>query len=379
MKDRSSITLRQRTLPSGRTTLYLDIICNGRRKVESLKLFLIPETSRADKQKNKETLKLAEAIRAKRVVEVQNKEFGFKSDYAEDTNFYDYYVAITEKRLGTESRGNWGNWRSCLKHMEKYDPNLKKRTFADITQDWVQGFRDYLEKEACAWGCDYRERIKDHPLSKNSKLSYFNKLRACLNQATEERIIERNPIHGVETFKEAEGTRMYLTIEEVKTLAQTECEYPNIKRAFLFSCLTGLRRSDVLRLKWGDIHKQDGYTRIIFTQKKTGGLEYLDISAQASELLGERGKPNENVFTDIHSPSCTNETIKRWVLRAGINKEITFHCARHTFAVMMLDLGTDIYTVSKLLGHRELSTTQRYAKVLDKNKQKAVSKIPDIF
>lgn len=379
MKDRSSITLRQRTLPSGRTTLYLDIICNGQRKVESLKLFLIPETSRADKQKNKETLKLAEAIRAKRVVEVQNKEFGFKSDYAEETNFYDYYVAITEKRLGSDSRGNWGNWRSCLKHLEKYDPNLKKRTFADIDQEWVQGFRDYLDKEACAWSCDYRQRIKDHPLSKNSKLSYFNKLRACMNQAVEERIIRKNPALGVERFKEEEGTRMYLTIDEVKTLAQTECEYPNIKRAFLFSCLTGLRRSDVLRLTWGDIHKQDDYTRIIFTQKKTGGLEYLDISAQAAELLGERGKPNENVFTDIHSPSCTNEAIKRWVLRAGIQKEITFHCARHTFAVMMLDLGTDIYTVSKLLGHRELSTTQRYAKVLDKNKQAAVSKIPDLF
>lgn len=375
MKDRSSITLRQRTLPSGRTTLYLDIICNGRRKVESLKLFLIPETSRADKQKNKETLKLAEAIRAKRVVEVQNKEFGFKSDFAEDTNFYDYYVAITEKRLGTESRGNWGNWRSCLKHMEKYDPNIKKRTFADITQDWVQGFRDYLEKEACAWGCDYRERIKDHPLSKNSKLSYFNKLRACLNQAMEERIIQTNPIVGVERFKEAEGTRMYLTIEEVKTLAQTECEYPNIKRAFLFSCLTGLRRSDVLRLKWGDIHKQDGYTRIIFTQKKTGGLEYLDISAQASELLGERGKPNENVFTDIHSPSCTNEAIKRWVLRAGINKEITFHGFRHSYAVIQISLGTDIYTVSKMLTHKSVSTTQIYADLVNIKKRETANKI----
>lgn len=66
-------------------------------------------------------------------------------------------------------------------------------------------------------------------------------------------------------------------------------------------------------------------------------------------------------------------------MRAGIHKDITFHCGRHTFAVMMLDLGTDIYTVSKLLGHRELSTTQIYAKVLDKNKQAAVAKIPDIF
>ncbi|WP_289075731.1 site-specific integrase [uncultured Bacteroides sp.] len=377
MKDRTSITLRQRELPSGNTTLYLDIVCNGRRKTESLKLFLVPENTRSDKQKNKETMKLAEAILAKRIVEVQNKEFGFKQDYAEDTNFYDYYVAITEKRLGTESRGNWGNWRSCLKHMEKYDPKIKTRTFTDITPKWIQGFKDYLEKDAYAWGCDYRERIKDHPLSRNSKLSYFNKLKACINQALEERIISFNPLLGIEGFKAQEGTRMYLTIDEVRTLAQTECEYPNIKRAFLFSCLTGLRRSDVIRLTWSDIQKQGEYTRIIFKQKKTGGQEYLDISPQAAELLGTRGKPNEQVFTDIHSPSCTNEAIKRWVLRAGINKEITFHCARHTFAVMMLDLGTDIYTVSKLLGHRELSTTQIYAKVLDKNKQAAVSLIPD--
>lgn len=379
MKDRSSVTLRQRTLPSGRTTLYLDIICRGKRKVESLKLFLIPETSRADKQKNKETLKLAEAIRAKRVVEFQNKEFGFKSDFAEETNFYDYYVAITEKRLGKDSRGNWGNWRSCLKHLEKYDPNIRKLSFADITREWVQGFRDYLEKEACAWGCDYRNRFKDHPLSQNSKQSYFNKLRACLNQAVEERIIPSSPIYGVECFKEVEGTRMYLTIDEVKQLAKTDCEYPAVKRAFLFSCLTGLRRSDIIRLKWSDIHQQDGYTRIIFTQKKTGGLEYLDISKQAAELIGEHGKPSDYVFGGIPAVTCTNEALKRWVLRTGINKKITFHCGRHTFAVMMLDLGVDIYTVSKLLGHRELSTTQIYAKVLDKNKQNAVSKIPDIF
>ena len=379
MKKRSSITLRQRTLPSGRITLYLDIICNGHRKIESLKLFLIPETSRADKQKNKETLKLAESIRAKRIVEVQNKEFGFKSDYAEETNFYDYYVAMTEKRLGVESRSNWGNWRSCIKHLEKYDSDLKNRTFADITKEWVQGFRDYLDKEACAWGCDYRDRIKDHPLSKNSKLSYFNKLRACLKQAVEERIIRINPMFGVERFKEAEGTRMYLTIEEVKRLAETPCEYESVKRAFLFSCLTGLRRSDIIKMTWGEVQEQSGFIRIIFRQQKTGGLEYLDISDQAAELLGERGKPNELVFEDIHSTSCTNGTIKRWVLRAGIGKNITFHCARHTFAVMMLDLGTDIYTVSKLLGHREVQTTQIYAKVLDKNKQEAVSKIPDIF
>lgn len=379
MKERSSITLRQRALPSGRISLYLDIVCNGRRKTESLKLFLEPERSRVDKQKNRETMKLAEAILSQRIVDSQNHEFGFKSDYSEDMKFYDYYVSITEQRRGDDSHGNWGNWRSCLKHLEKYDAKLKERSFADITPEWIRGFREYLDKEACAWGCDYRDRYKDHKLASNSKLSYFNKLKACLAQAMEERIIKFNPMCGIEGFKEKEGTRMYLTIDEVRKLAQTECEYKSIKRAFLFSCLTGLRRSDVARLKWEDIHKQDDYTRIIFTQKKTGGLEYLDITAQAAELLGERGKSSDYVFEDIHSPSTTNGAIKRWVLRAGIKKEITFHCARHTFAVMMLDLGTDIYTVSKLLGHRDLSTTQRYAKVLDKNKQAAVSKIPDIL
>ena len=340
MKDRTSITLRQRELPSGNTTLYLDIVCNGRRKTESLKLFLVPENTRSDKQKNKETMKLAEAILAKRIVEVQNKEFGFKQDYAEETNFYDYYVSITEKRLGTESRGNWGNWRSCLKHMEKYDPKIKTRTFTDITPKWIQGFKDYLEKDAYAWGCDYRERIKDHPLSRNSKLSYFNKLKACINQAMEERVINFNPLLGIDGFKAQEGTRMYLTIDEVRTLAQTECEYPNIKRAFLFSCLTGLRRSDVIRLTWADIQKQGEYTRIIFKQKKTGGQEYLDISPQAAELLGERGKPNDHPFTDIHSPSCTNEAIKRWVLRAGIQKEITFHTRSHSVFSFFLKINS---------------------------------------
>lgn len=137
-------------------------------------------------------------------------------------------------------------------------------------------------------------------------------------------------MRGIENFKAEEGTRMYLTIDEVRKLAETECEYPQIKAAFLFSCLTGLRRSDVLSLTWGDIHKQGDFTRIIFRQKKTSVQEYLDISPEAAGLMGKRGKPSEHIFTDIHSPSCTNNTIKRWVARAGINKTITFHGPRHS-------------------------------------------------
>lgn len=376
--SREPIRLRQRKLPTGNTSLYLDIYIDGRRTYEYLKMYLIPEKTRADKEKNRETLKLADAIRAKRVVELRNGQFGFLSPSAPSLRFYDYYRAMCEKRLGTESRGNWGNWYSCFHHLKKYEKR-ENITFAEITPEWVQGFKDYLENEAVAWGHDFRKRIKDKPLSRNSKLSYFNKLRACLNQAYEEGVIPSNPMRGIDGFKPEEGTRMYLTLDEVRKLANTECEYPQIKAAFLFSCLTGLRRSDVLRLTWGDVHKQGEFTRIIFRQKKTSGQEYLDISPQAAELMGKRGEPDEHVFTDIHSPSCTNNTLKLWVARAGINKTITFHCGRHTFATLMLDIGTDIYTVSKLLGHRDLSTTQIYARVMDKNKQAAVASIPTIL
>ena len=322
------IKIRRKQLANGNISLYLDIYHNGRREYEFLKLYLIPEKTRADKEKNRQTLQLANSIKAKRIVDIQNGDHGFKSPFAEEVLFFDYYRAMCEKRLGTESRGNWGNWRSCLKHLEKYESN-QRITLSQITPKWVQGFKDYLENEATAWGCDFRERIKDHPLARNSKLSYFNKLKACLNQAYEDRLIANNPMRGIENFKPEDGKRMYLTIEELRKLVDTVCEYPNIKRAFLFSCLTGLRRSDVIRLTWRDVQQQGNFTRIIFKQKKTSGQEYLDITPQAAELMGGRGLPEEYIFTDIHSPSCTNEAIKRWVLRAGIDKEITFHCARH--------------------------------------------------
>lgn len=377
-ESKDPIRLRRRKLANGTTSLYLDIYLNGKRTYEFLKMYLVPEQTRKDKEKNRDTLRLAEAVRAKRIVELRTGEYGFKKQTGEDVLFFDYYRALVEKRRGVESMGNWGNWNCCLKHLERYE-RRKKITFADITPAWVEGFRSYLEKEAYAYGCDHRNRSEMHPLSQNSRQSYFNKLRACLRQAIEDGVILQNPMRGIEGFKGEEGTRMYLTIDEIKKAAQTPCDSDLIKRAFLFSCLTGLRRSDIIKLTWGEITEQSGFTRIIFRQKKTKGQEYLDITPQAAELLGERGKPSDKPFGAIPCTSSTNYEIKTWLARAGIDKRITFHCGRHSFAVMMLDLGTDIYTVSKLLGHRELTTTQIYAKVLDKNKQAAVAAIPTIL
>lgn len=374
------VRIRRKTLANGNVSLYLAIYINGHREYEFLKLYLIPEKTKADKERNKQTLALANSIKAQRIVDIQNGAHGFKSDFKEQTLFYDYYNALTEKRKKKESKGNFSNWASCLRHLMKYDPR-RNLTFADITPKWVEGFKDYLENKAEAFGCDRRVRQNKKPLSQNSRQSYFNKLRACLRQAYEDGIIRTNPMRGILGFPSQEGTRDYLTLEEVKAMAAADCDFPEIKRAFLFSCLTGLRRSDIIKLTWGEVTELNGRTRLIFRQKKTGGQEYLDITPQAAELIGVRGKAKstDKVFGDIRYPGETNDSLRIWALRAGIDKNVTFHVGRHTFAVLMLTLGTDIYTVSKLLGHRELKTTQIYAKIVDAKKQEAVDNIPKIF
>ncbi len=169
-----------------------------------------------------------------------------------------------------------------------------------------------------------------------------------------------------------------MTIDELKAIVKAECRYDVLKRAFIFSCLTGLRWSDINNLKWSEVQSTNEGWRITFHQQKTKGLQYLDISEQARGYLGEQGNPDERVFIGLKYSSYMNVELSKWMMRAGITKDITFHCARHTFAVLQLTLGTEIYTLSKLLGHSELKTTQIYAKIVDEKKREAVNKIPDI-
>ena len=107
-------------MQNGNISLYLDIYRDGKRSYEFLKLYLIPERTKEDKEKNRQTMQRANSIKSKRIVEMQNGEYGFKSEFATDTLFYPYYRSMCQKRLGEESRGNWGNWFSCLHHLLIY-------------------------------------------------------------------------------------------------------------------------------------------------------------------------------------------------------------------------------------------------------------------
>ena len=372
------VHLRQRKqTKSGSISLFLEIYkgttttAEGKfknlRDYEYLNLYLIdkPKTP-IDKQHNKDTLLLAESIKAKRELEIKNGLYGFANEFKQSTNFIDYFTDQMEKRK--QSMGNYGNWDSTLKHLIKFAGT--KASFREIDQTFCENFRDYLKITA--------KTKSGQPLSSSSVSSYFNKFRACLKEAVKKKIILSNPATDVSSPRVIENQREYLTLDELKAIVKAECRYDVLKRAFIFSCLTGLRWSDINNLKWSGVQSTNEGWRITFHQQKTKGLQYLDISEQARGYLGEQGNPDERVFIGLKYSSYMNVELSKWMMRAGITKDITFHCARHTFAVLQLTLGTEIFTLSKLLGHSELKTTQIYAKIIDEKKREAVNKIPDI-
>ena len=370
MKKKTSITLRQRELPSGRIRLYLDVISNGLRHNETLGLFLEPERTRADKQRNRETMRLAEEICAKRILDARNDRFGLDGERP-TVLFCEYFRALISSPSRTISTKR--NWMTCLHQIKLYDKRAESLTFDDITSAaWTNGFVKYLLSTT-----SLRTGRSLNPSTVYHLISIFT---TSLNTAARDHIISKDDIPTIrELPKVNPKERAFLTIDELRLLIASPCHprYESIKDAFVFSCLTGLRWVDIRNLKWSNISTQFGFTRITFEQQKTRQQEYLDINEQAVEIINRQPKTSEMVFALTSSMHANNALRKRIMPITGIDKHITFHCLRHTFAVMMLDLGTDIYTVSKLLGHTNIRTTQIYAKVLDKNKQAAVAKISD--
>lgn len=359
-----NVTLRKKNR-GGKTSLYLDFTINGKRTKEYLQLYLEENNpTKAQKEANKKTWELADTIRAQRQIEIQNGTYGFMNPKQRKADFIVYFDEQKEKRL--ESTGNYDNWDAVQKHLERFAPY--GIPFETLNSKKVQEFKDYLDKKA--------KTKSSTGLSQNSKHSYFNKFKAAIRQAHKDGFLVENPTEQVQGFKMGESEREFLTYDELQAAAKAECDIVVIKTAFLFSCLSGLRWSDINKLLWSEVqHSNERGYYIRFRQKKTKGTETLPISEQAVGLLGERQGPTERVFPGLKYSAWHNLKLQQWMMRAGISKTITFHCARHTYATLQLTMGTDIYTVSKLLGHRELKTTQVYAKIIDDKKKEAANKI----
>jgi integrase len=384
------VKLRQKKISGNRQSLYLDFyppVLNPETgeltRREFLGMYIFSETitdekgktkkvnlSPIDKQHNKETLQLGESIRQKKDNQLNKPEIytGYEREQLRkkelgQRNFVEYFYELTNKRKAS----NHDNWVSTYNYLVNYTNGFLR--FAELNETFCNGFREYLLTTKSL-------KSSKSTLSQNSAVSYFNKLKAALKQAYKDGILQTDLNSKVEQIRTAETQRNFLTFEELNKLVKTDCQNILLKRAALFSALTGLRFSDIQKLVWNEIEfdKESGYY-IRFTQQKTKGVEVLPVTEQTIQLLGERQGATDKVFEGLTYSAYSNKHLYQWIGAAGITKDITFHCFRHTFATLQLSKGTDIYTVSKMLGHRELKTTQIYAKIIDQTKRTAANKI----
>lgn len=274
-------------------------------------------------------------------------------------DFIRYIASVAAKRHARSSKSIQINWERTREFLKSYSKGVL--LFSHIDGRMAEDFKLFLLSAPLGGG-------KKGMLSRNTAARYFSIFKAALKQAFIDGYLTVDLSSKIKGIPEEDARREYLTIGELNALAETPCEKSVLKRAALFSALTGLRHSDIQKLRWKEISLQEDMAKVHFTQKKTRGVEYMPISQQALQLCGEPRLPEQLVFEDLPDPSWISRPLKKWVESAGIKKNITFHCFRHTFATLQLSSGTDIYTVSKMLGHTNVKTTQIYAKVVDEKK-----------
>lgn len=368
------VRLRERPLKSGNISLYLDIYTNGKRHYDFLGLYLVPEQTAKDRAQNKQTLALANAIKSQRIVDIQYGKHRFR--VKRDMRLSDFAQTEIERYRSRGSENYAGVINNVLNHIIKYSG--EETLFSHIDRQYILGYINYLNTARSRFG---------RPFSSSSRKLHLQVFIALLNRAVKEGIIPDNPIHTIgaeDRPTDRHKAREFLTPEELSQLMHADYDfrkgkYIDIRQAFLFSCFSGLRISDIRALRWGNIHKlgEDNYI-IRLTQQKTKELIDIPLSSNAlAQLPANRGRKNDSVFNIPESWHISYE-IARWVKSAGIEKHITFHCARHTHATLLLTYGADIYTVSKLLGHTRVQTTEIHAKIIDDKKRQAVDLIPTI-
>ncbi len=373
------VTLRKKAIAGGKKlSLYLDYYppiydsaANEFSRREFLKLYLIARPSNAfDKMANEENLNTAKMIQIRRQTELLKDDIYTEFEKGllrlkeiGEISFLDYFQTQGKKRIGI----NYDIWDYAIGYFKDFI-QTDSLTFSELTPSLIEGFRDYMLQAKS-------RRNPDKKLSVNSAHSYFNKLKAALKQAYKEGFLQQDLNAAVEYIKEEDVQRNFLYLEEAQLLFDTDCPKPIVKEAALFSILTGLRYSDIEKLEWSEIeYSQYDGPFIRFKQQKTAGQETLPISEHAFEILGERKKAGTKVFDGLKKWDI-DRFVPIWVAAAGITKHITFHCFRHTYATLQLNSGTDIFTVSKLLGHKNVRTTQVYAKVIDKTKRESTHRI----
>lgn len=351
-----SVQLRKRKNADGSTSLRLDIYSNGLRTIETLKNLKLSKVSNAsDREENKKLMQQAEAIRVTRAAELEANNYSMVSDAGKKTIITVWMQSFVDGYSKKDKR----NMQGALNRFSNYLIEVGKTglTFGNLTALLIEDFIDYLEANSTGEGAS----------------SYYNRFKKMIKQAYRKKLLKDNVLNSVERKVKGKAKKKdTLTIDELKILAATETESSEVRKAFLFSCVTGLRWCDVKLLKWKDIKMSSKQMEVL--QSKTEETVTTPLNETAIKLLGKAGKPDKEVFV-LPTANGANKTLKAWVKRAKIEKAITWHNARHSFGTNLIFNDVDVLTASKLLGHTSMKHTQRYVKAAEEMKQAATDKI----
>jgi integrase/recombinase XerD len=351
-----SVNLRRRKNKDGSTSLVLDIYHNGKRRFEFLdECKLCKPKTPQDRTSNANKLALAEQIKNMTSLRIGSDQYGVTPAYLKDVDFFTYFEGYLSKYTKKDKRvlnACYGKFR-----LFAASNGYKVMAIKQVDENLAEDFKDYLE----------------HHMKGETPANYFKKFKKVLQQAVRDKMLSSNPANEITASKSEGIKKEILTFDELQKLADTKCTNEQVKRAFLFCCVTGMRFCDVKKLTWSNING----SVLKYIQSKTNNEVSVNLNDTGLNLLGLKGKKNELVFILPSHTSCT-KGIGVWCKNAGIDKHITWHCARHSFATNIIFYGSDVNNARALLGHNSLTYTQRYLRVVEELKERAVQNLPQI-
>jgi site-specific recombinase XerD len=339
------------------STYYLDIYHNNNRTylfLKHLKHIEKPKNT-FDREQNKENEQLAKKIKAKKEHELESNEYDITPLHKQQIDFIAFYQNYIDNYTKKDNRVVEASLKKFKDFMK--DSEIESLTTKQIDESLVHDFKSYLEDN----------------LNGESPANYFKKFKMLLKYGLRKKIFTTNPAQDITIKKKESIKKEILTNEEIKLLATTPITNEEIKRAFLFSLFTGLRYSDIINLKWENIDFKN--TMLKIKQQKTANAVTLELHTTALNILGNPASTKGYIFT-LPSHTACSKSLKVWVKKSGINKHITWHCARHSFATNLIFYGADVNTASSLLGHNSLRYTERYTHIVKSLKEKAINNLP---
>ena len=355
----------------GKNSVTLRLINNRQKKYYSLRIYVYQKdwnynhlrVKKSDKdflRKNKLITKFEN--KANNIVDsffLDDKQLSFNEfsnklwnkEY-DDSSFVEYVSdKLPKRKLAKET---FKAYKSQLSKMQQFKSKIY---FSDITISFVHEYKQFLLDK----------------LGNNENTTYksLRILKLFINRAVEDKLMKENPFKNFKT-KHINGKREHLTILELEKLEnlyereELNNNLQNVLRYFLFACHTGLRYIDLKNVTFNNIKRssvnRNEFDVVDITMHKTKLPVVIPLTNKAKLLIPKKYANNQKVF-DMITNQKTNDNLKKIIDTVGINKKITFHCARHTLATTGLEMGIPIEVISKILGHTELKTTQIYAKV----------------